>query len=105
MCSDPYREGQVSALNQVQKTAAKFANISELGWETVAQYRLIVQICALFKAYTGGWAWKGIQDRLPKPCYLSRNDHNWKIRTMADVGKYSFVNRIIKSWNQLPAGL
>jgi len=22
-----------------------------------------------------------------------------------DVGKYSFVNRTIKSWNQLPAGL
>jgi len=27
----------------------------------------------------------------------------WKQRT--DVGKYSFVNRIIKSWNQLPAAL
>ena len=38
----PYREGQVSALNRVQKTAAKFANnINELGWETLAQCRLI----------------------------------------------------------------
>ena len=26
VCWDPYREGQVSALNRVQKRAAKFAN-------------------------------------------------------------------------------
>jgi len=38
----PYREGQVSALNQVQKRAAKFANnINESGWETLALHRLI----------------------------------------------------------------
>ena len=27
------------------------------------------------------------------------------LETKTDVGKYSFVNRTIKSWNQLPAGL
>jgi len=54
-CWDPYREGQVSALNWVQKRAAKFANnINELGWETLAQCRLTARICALFKAYTRG---------------------------------------------------
>ena len=45
---------------------------------------------------------------LLKPCYLIRADHNRKIRTRrqrTDVGKYSFVNRTIKSWIQLPAGL
>jgi hypothetical protein len=41
-------------------------------------------MCALFKAYTGGRAWKAIRP---------------------DVGKYSFLNRTIKSWNQLPADL
>ena len=55
VCWDPYREGQVSALNRVQKRAAKFANnITEPGWETLAQRRLIAQMCALFKAYTRG---------------------------------------------------
>jgi len=47
-------------------------------------------------------------DRLLKPCYLSREDHNWKSRTKKqrkDGGKYSFINRTINSWNQLPAGL
>ena len=49
-----------------------------------------------------------IRDRLLKPYYLSMDDHNGKIRTRkqrTDVGKYSFVNRTIKSWSQLPAGL
>jgi hypothetical protein len=47
----------------------------------LAQYRLIAQICVLFKACTGGRAWKAIGERLQKPCYLSREDHNRKIRT------------------------
>jgi len=65
-------------------------------------------MCALFNAYTGGRAWKAIGDRLLKPCYLSREDHNRKIRTRkqrTDVGEFSFINRTIKSCNQLPAGL
>jgi hypothetical protein len=46
VCWDPYREGQVRALNRVQKRAAKFANnINESGWETLAQRRLIARIC------------------------------------------------------------
>ena len=95
----PYREIQASVLNPVQKREAKFANnINESGWETSAQRRLIARICALFKAYTGGRAWKAIGDRLLKPCYLSRDVLNRKIRTgkqRTDVGKYSFVNRTI----------
>jgi hypothetical protein len=60
------------------------------------------------KAYTGGQAWKATGNRLLKPCYLSRGDHNWKNGTRkqrTDVHKFSWVNRTIKSWNQLPAGL
>jgi len=37
---------------------------------------------------------------------LSRVDHVQKIRDgkqRTDIGKYSFVSRIIKDWNQLPA--
>ena len=74
----------------------------------MAQHRLIARICALFKAYTGRRAWKAIGDRLLKPYYLSRDNHNRKIRARkqrTDVGKYSFVNRTIISWNQLPAVL
>ena len=109
VCWDPYRERHASPLNRVQKTAAKFANnINELSWETLAQCRIIDRICALYKACSGGRASKAIGDRLLKQFYLSRGDHNRKIRNKkqsTDVGKYFFVNRTIKSWNQLPAVL
>jgi len=105
----PIHRRSESALNRVQTRAAKFANnINESGWETLAQRRLIARICALYKAYTGRRSWKAIGDRFLKSYYLSTEDHNRKIRTRkqrTDVGKYSFVNRTIKSWNQLPAGL
>ena len=105
----PYREGQVKALDRVQRRAAKFANsLNDSGWETLTQRRLIARLCALYKAYTGRRAWKSIGDRLLGPCYLSRDDHNLKIRTRkqrTDVGKYSFVNRTIRNWNQFPAGV
>jgi hypothetical protein len=42
VCWDPYREGQVSALNHVQNRADKFAqNTNETGWEILAQSRRI----------------------------------------------------------------
>jgi hypothetical protein len=63
-----------------------------------------------FKAYTGGRAWKSIEERLLKSCYLSKDDLKRKIKIRkqrTDVGKYSIVNRTItsKSWKQLPASL
>jgi phosphoketolase len=63
-------------------------------------------MCALFKLYSGQRAWKAIGDRLKRPHYLSRADHERKIRSMrqrTDIGKYSFENRTIEDWNQLPA--
>jgi hypothetical protein len=63
-------------------------------------------VCALQSAYWGR-AWKAIGDRLQAPSYLSRVEHNWKIRARKqrrDVRKYSFVNRTITDWNQLPEG-
>ena len=41
-----------------------------------------------------------------RPYSLSRVDHVRKIRDRkqrTDIGKYSFVNRTIKNWNQIPA--
>jgi len=59
-----------------------------------------------FKSYSGERAWKAVGERLKRPHYLSRVDHERKIRSRrqrADIGKYSFVNRTIEDWNQLPA--
>jgi hypothetical protein len=68
-------------------------------WQTLAQSRKIVLIYALFKSYTEEWAWKARDDRLQRPCYLSRVDHDRKIRSRkqrTDIEKYSFVNRSIQ---------
>jgi hypothetical protein len=105
-CWDPYREGQINALDRVQKTAAKFAHHrNESNWETLTERRTLVRICALFKAYTNEWAWKAVGDRLQTLCYLSKGDHGKKIRSRkqrTDIGKFSFINRTIQLWNQLP---
>jgi hypothetical protein len=106
-CWDPYREGQITALDRVQKKAAEFAHhTTSPNWETLASRTKLSCICALFKAYSGERAWKVIGDRLQRPHYLNRTDHERKIRSRrqrTDIGKYSFVNRTIQYWNQLPA--
>jgi hypothetical protein len=64
-CWDPCREGQVNALDRVQKKAAQFTNQTKgSDWETLAQRRTIARICALFKACCGERAWKAIRDGL-----------------------------------------
>ena len=77
---------------------------SELGNFGVAQ-KVITHMCP-FQSVLWERAWKAIGDRLQRPHYLSRIDHERKIgsrRQRTDVGKYSFVNRTIQQWNQLPA--
>jgi hypothetical protein len=104
---DPYRKGQINALDRVQNIEAKFAHHRNYSnWETLTQRRKIARICALFKAYTGERAWKAIGDRLQRQCCLSRVDHDRKIRRLKqkrDIRKYPFVNRTIEVWNKLPA--
>ena len=91
----------------MQKKAAKFAHHTNISnWETLASRRKLPRIRALFKAYSGERAWKVIGDKLQRPHYLSRRDHERKIRgrrQRTDIEKYSFVNRTIQDWNQLPA--
>ena len=107
VCWDPHREGQITALDRVQKRATKFAHhTNSSNQETLESRRKLSRIWAVFKAYSGERAWKAIGDRLQRPRYLSRVDHEQKIRSRRQrtgIGKYSFVNRIIQDWNQLPA--
>ena len=62
--------GRLNAVHREQKSEVKFANnINQPGWETLEQRRLIARICALFKAYTRGRAWKAIGDTRWYPKY------------------------------------
>jgi hypothetical protein len=48
-CWDPYREGQINALDKTQNKAAKFAERNDLNWETLVQLRKIARLGAPFK--------------------------------------------------------
>jgi len=61
---------------------AKFAHHTNSSkWETLASRRKLSRICAPFKAYPGERAWKVLGDKLQRPHYLSRIDHERKIRS------------------------
>jgi hypothetical protein len=76
VCWDPYTEGQISALDRVQKKAAKFAyHTTSPNWETLASRRKLSRLCALFKAHSAERAWNAIGDRLQRSHYLSSVDH------------------------------
>ena len=61
---DPYREGQISALDRVQKKVAKFAHhTNSPKWETLALCRKLSRLCVLYKAYSGKRAWKDLGNR------------------------------------------
>jgi hypothetical protein len=105
-CWDPYK-GQINALDRVQKKAAQFTNYTkDSDWETLAERRTIARLCVLFETYCGGRSWKAIRNRLRRAYCFSGVDRVQKIRDKkqrTDIGKYSFVNRTVKNWNQLPA--
>ena len=89
----------VCMYNNINESAQNINESQIILMSRLAQRRLIARICAVFKTHTGGRAWKAIGDTLLKPCCLSRDDHNRRIRTRKrrkDVGKYFFVNRTIK---------
>jgi hypothetical protein len=47
-CWDPFREGQIIALDRVQKKAAKFADLTNgFKWETLAHRRKTTHMCSL----------------------------------------------------------
>jgi hypothetical protein len=104
VCWNPDREGQISALDRVKKKTAKFAHYTNVRtgklWRRVESYHAMCPLqSVLWRTDVEGY-------RLLRPHYLSGVDHERKIgsrRQRTDIGKYSFVNRTIQHWNQLPA--
>jgi len=104
---DPCREEEINAFHRIRKKAAPFTNHpKDSDLETLAQCRTVARLCALFKAYCGARVWNVIWDRLRKAYCLSRVDHVRKIverKQRTVIGKFFFVNKTIKNWNQLSA--
>jgi len=92
VCWDPCREGKINVLDHVQTKASPFTNHTEdSDWETLAQHMKIACLCALLEHTLGNRHGK----------LYATVCEGLKQRT--DIRKYSFVNRTIKKWNQLPA--
>jgi len=81
--------GSNKCVRQGAKKTAKFAHhTNSPNWETCASRRKVSRICALFKVYSGERAWKAIGDRLQRSHYLSRVDHERKIRSTRSKDRY-----------------
>ena len=81
-CWDPYRESQIREIDRVQRKAAVFDHhINKPTWETLASRRKIGRVGVLYKAYCGEGSWTDVGKRLERPPYLSRAEHNRKIRS------------------------
>jgi len=94
-CWGPCREGEINALDRVQKKADQFTNhMKDSEWETLAQRRTIAGLWALCKVYGGERAWKAIRLRLLRPYYLSRAGHVHKIKDNKQRTPY----RILCGW-------
>jgi hypothetical protein len=53
-CWDPCREGQIDALDRVQKKTAQFTNhTKDSDWETLAQRKKIARLCKLLRRTVG----------------------------------------------------
>jgi hypothetical protein len=87
-CWDPYREGQINALDRVQKKVAKFAHHrNESNWGTLTEPAYMLSS----KRTRVSWAWKAVGERLQTPSYQSWGDHGKKVmirKQWTDIGKY-----------------
>jgi hypothetical protein len=55
-------------------------NVMKINPSKCKAVRKISHICAVFKVYSRERVWKAVSDRLKWPTYLSRVDHEQKIR-------------------------
>ena len=97
----------MNASGRVRQKAAQFINrAKDSDWETLDRRKTVARLCALFKVCCGERAWEVVCDRLSGAYCVSGADRVRKIRDRkqrTDNGKYSFVNRTIRNWNQLTA--
>jgi hypothetical protein len=93
-------------VNSYFKTAQFTNHTKNSDGETLARRRMIERLLHDLKRFPGELAWRAVHDRMRRSYSLSRVDRVRKIRDIkqrTDIGKYSFVNRTIENWNQLPA--
>ena len=86
--------GEIKQLRKILRLPARFvlgnfrrkASVTEmlktLGWKSLESRRKKARLKCIFKAYTGDPAWRDLTKRLKVPSYLTRKDHNYKIKPL-----------------------
>ena len=105
-------------LERVQRRATKMIEgyqnvpyeerLSRLNLTTLETRRLRADLLEVYKIMTG-------KSRVNENLFFSRiaeksgtRGHKYKLykkRVLSDIGKFSFGNRVVDEWNQLPAGV
>ena len=120
--SDPYRLGQIKDLEAIQKRAARrvlnkyhryepegiYESATEmvrsLGWPPLEERRELDRLCGMHKIVNQTRGWEELSEKIQLNTRVGRGDHVKKLtinQVNTDVGKYSFLNRTVKSWNAL----
>ena len=107
-------------LEKVQRKAARYVlgkhkkteSVSEmlrvLRWESLQERRKRSRLCGMFRIMSGERAWKEFGKDIAKPSFVGKNDHQFKIKCRSqrtNAKQFSFLNRTIMDWNDLPAKL
>ena len=114
---DPYHQEQITALEAVQRRAARFACrnydreasvtaiLSTLGWRTLQERRFISRQSMLYKTINKLTACT-IPEYMPQSERSTRNSHSLQYivpTTNLEAYRFSFFPRTFRVWNILPA--
>ena len=114
---DPYKQGEIDALEMVNRRAARLvynkswrqqgvsptALLEELGWHTLEERRRQQRLAMLYRIENHLIAVQST--RLQRPARQTRgHQHKYQvIATTHDIVKFSFFQRTIRDWNSLPS--
>jgi hypothetical protein len=128
MVWDPYRLGQVKAVENVQRAAARrvtgrvkrwrwdkaakshvndspSAMVLELGWESLGLRRGTARLCGLHRAISAHQGWAEVGAGVEES-HSQRKGQGLRERgSKTEVGRNSFLARTIREWNMLAASV
>ena len=82
--------------------------VSELGWDSLESRRKVSRLCNMFRARAGAPGWSELNSRLKLREYHGRTGSGGLLHepyANKNCGKFSFVSRTTRDWNQLGCGL
>jgi hypothetical protein len=130
---DPYKDTNKKALEKVQSIAVRRVtgrmkrwkiernkkNVmcklwesptemkKELGWESLESRRKVARLCNLYKIREGARGWNELSSIIKERSYKGRTGQGGLLQepnAKKNCGKFSFVARTTRDWNQLDCG-